>query len=127
MTMLWEIAEAALKREKDKEFRQKNHMVNAGRRRRVSQVRASGTSEGANKGWDRRGRGRAGKNFTPPSSVVHNTDKEVESLKKIFNRAFSAGDLDGDSDAGEMKGYLRSTGKSFSGEAIDRAVSHFGR
>lgn len=49
-TQLWEMAEAALKqyREKD-EFRQKNHMVHAGRRKRVGQVRAFGTSEGATK------------------------------------------------------------------------------
>lgn len=34
-------------------------------------LEAYGTSDGANKGWDTRGRGRAKKNFEPPSSVVH--------------------------------------------------------
>lgn len=87
MTMLWEIAEAALKRDDNKEFRQKNHMVHARRVRRVSQVRpydtllGYGTSEGANKGWDSRGRGRAKKNFEPPSSVVKkDPDDEMKKL-----------------------------------------------
>lgn len=40
-------------------------------------IQAAGTSEGANKGWDSRGRGRGKKNFTPPSSVV-NKDKGEE-------------------------------------------------
>ncbi len=32
-------------------------------------ISAYGTSDGANKGWDSRGRGRAKKNFEPPSST----------------------------------------------------------
>lgn len=60
MTKLWEILRDAMPKKEDDGFRQKNHMVNAGRRRRVNQVRASGTSEGAEKGWDDRVRRRAG-------------------------------------------------------------------
>jgi hypothetical protein len=70
MTKLWEIVNDLQMEKKDDGFRQKNHMVNAGRRRRVGQVRAFGTSKGADEGWDKRGRGRAKKNFEPPSSVV---------------------------------------------------------
>jgi hypothetical protein len=37
-------------------------------------IQATGTSEGASKGWDSRGRGRAKKNFEPPSSTVKKSD-----------------------------------------------------
>jgi hypothetical protein len=45
------------------------------------EISAYGTSEGANKGWDSRGRGRAKKNFEPPSSVTH---KDLKDATKNF-------------------------------------------
>jgi hypothetical protein len=73
MTKLWEIVKDMKQID---EFRQTNHMVNAGRRRRVGQVRAFGTSDGAVRGWDSRGRAK-GKNFEPSSSVVPGNSKRM--------------------------------------------------
>jgi hypothetical protein len=46
-------------------------------------IHFAGTSEGATKGWDERGRGRAKKNFEHKPSVVY-TPREKKALKDIM-------------------------------------------
>lgn len=76
-------------------------------------IQAYGTSEGADKGWDTRGRGRAKKNFEPPSSVVKKNKGYAEvNMSDVLRHA----------DKEKMKGMSNDEAYSHLMDAHDKAV-----
>lgn len=94
----------------------------------IDYMHAYGTSEGANKGWDTRGRGRAKKNFEPKSSVVSRRSRDIVNH---YGYKFERADDDGNNTylhpdgskvithIGQGWSHRSSDGKTTSGVGVD--------